>query len=89
MISRNDHIEIPWVLSWSQKAPLKRPVINFRLGVSKMHPVLEYSCVALGLGLGYTRGGTLGSLVLLSSILAGLHLYMQVILASDWSRQVT
>lgn len=42
-----------------------------------MHPVLEYSCVALGLGLGYSRGGTLGSLVLLSSLLAGLHLYMQ------------
>ena len=51
-----------------------------------MHPILEYSCVVLGLGLGYTSGGTLGTLVLLSSLLAGLHLYMQVILASDWSR---
>ena len=54
-----------------------------------MHPVLEYSCVALGLGLGYSRGGTLGSLVLLSSLLAGLHLYWQVILASDWSTLIT
>ena len=79
MISRNDHIKIPCTL-------IKSPLIIFRLIVSKMHPVLEYSCVALGLGLGYTSGGTLGSLVLLSSILAGLHLYMQVILASDWSR---
>ena len=54
-----------------------------------MHTILEYSCVALGLGLGYSKGGTLGSLVLISSLLAGLHLYMQVILASDWSGVIT
>ena len=44
-----------------------------------MHPLLEYSCVVLGLVLGYSRGGTLGSLVLVSSLAAGLHLYIQVI----------
>ena len=42
-----------------------------------MHPLVEYSSILLGLALGYTRGGYWGSALLISSLIAALHLYMQ------------
>ena len=42
-----------------------------------MHPLVEYSSILLGLVLGYTRGGYWGSALLISSLIAALHLYMQ------------
>ena len=42
-----------------------------------MHPVLEYACIVLGLGVGYQTGGYLGSALIISSILAFINQYMQ------------
>ena len=42
-----------------------------------MHPLVEYSSILLGVVLGYTRGGYWGSALLISSLIAALHLYMQ------------
>ena len=42
-----------------------------------MHPILEYGCIVLGLGIGYQAGGYLGTALIISSVLALVHHYMQ------------
>jgi len=42
-----------------------------------MNPLFEYACIILGLLLGYTRGGYLGSFLIASSLAAGFRMYMQ------------
>ena len=58
---------------------IKDPVrVKFKLSsFQTMHPLVEYSSILLGLALGYTRGGYWGSALLISSLIAALHLYMQ------------
>ena len=42
-----------------------------------MHPIIEYGCIVLGLGIGYQAGGYLGTALIISSVLSLVHHYMQ------------
>jgi len=42
-----------------------------------MHPILEYGCIVVGLGIGYQTGGYLGTALIISSVLSLVYNYMQ------------
>ena len=59
--------------TWYHVIGVKCKMSSFQI----MHPLVECSSILLGLALGYTRGGYWGSALLISSLIAALHLYMQ------------